>query len=169
MSATNLDQIKKAFALKGFFSTYNKNDMTFKVVISDSAKEDAICSAMAEVESEIKLFLKSRKIALKTLSKNRSGKVVVTSEEMNPYELVVLIKNTPLGKIAVPTEAGLVLDAKRFGKSTEERAKELLEQGRSEFKNALSSLMRKKLIPINTPMRKESDMREGSEVIFFSL
>jgi len=168
MDSSSLNLLKTTFAKQGLLASFDKDNLEVKVVLSESSLEEALQQAMSEVEFEIKSQLKSRKITLKTLVKKK-GQVVVTSEEMNPYELALVLKNGCLGKHSVPTENGLVINAKTFGRSVEERSAVLLKGKRECFKKALTLLIKKGVIAMGAPMNKESDLKSGAEVVRISL
>jgi hypothetical protein len=164
----HINDIKKVFAQKNLLCIYLKNQSTLKVILSESLREEALEQSLGEALSEIKGQLKSRKLALKTLTKSRT-KICVTSEEMNPYELFVMLNQGLLKGAVVPSEKGLVIDLKTFKQPLEDRVEDLLEEKESAFKEAMSSLMRKGLIATNTPMKKESGVGKGAEVYYLSI
>lgn len=164
----HINDIKKVFAQKDLLCTYLKNESTLKVVLSESLKNEALEQSSCEATSEIKAQLKSRRLALKTLTR-KNAKLCITSEEMNPYELYTMLNQGLLKGAVVPSEKGLIVDLTRFKQPLEERVEELSEDKELAFKQAVSALMKKGLIATNTPMKKESGLGKGAEVYYLSI
>jgi hypothetical protein len=161
-----MDEITKLFEERGLFVKQSApldkdGNLRVKYVVSsiDFLTDEVLDKAIFNAQSEIKDFLKVRKVTLKTNSVVGQGKVFVEASNVNQTELLAHLKkycndaNPHLQGVVIP-----ITSCKDLGKLFEDTKSEI----KNQFLNALEKGVQKHLINKNTTFTETYDPKSDS-------